>query len=309
MYHRVLTTDEMACTSSAAGIVVSRNTFQQHLAFLSRHFTVLRPEMFLDHLRARKAFPTASCLITFDDGWSDNYSNAYPLLKQAGVSATIFLPTAFIDTPRQFWQERMTRLLMQLHKILCSNTAAPVIKVGQQDLRDLLRGSPDKARGAIDQFVRSFKNQSMSEIDQLLEDLESTVNTRRRDTMDAGLDGFMNWDQIRRMAADGIAFGSHAVTHRLLDQLELPAVEVELTESRAVIEQHIEKPVNLLAYPNGNHNPDVARCAERCGYAAAFTTRPGSVSAMDNPYTLVRVNVHEGFRHPPVLMAVMLGIF
>lgn len=59
-------------------------------------------------------FPPRSCLITFDDGWKDNYTYAYPVLKRHHIPALIFLTTDFIGTSRAFWHEQLGDLLSKV---------------------------------------------------------------------------------------------------------------------------------------------------------------------------------------------------
>lgn len=309
MYHRVLTDDELLRSHSTGSIVVTRDTFQRHLAFLNRHFQILSPDEFLRHLARHEPLPDAACLITFDDGWSDNYHNAYPLLRQHSVPATIFLPTSFIGTRRQFWQERMTRLLRQLYRQKSGDPSAQQTVLAGRDLGAIFRDTDEDTREGIDRLVRTFKSRPIEEIDHFCAALSQALPAHDQLLDEPGIDGFMDWNQVREMSENGVTFGSHAVSHRLLDLLETPDVESELGESRSEIERQVGAPVRLLAYPNGNFNADVVRSAVGAGYAAAFTTRPGTVSREDPPFTLARINVHEGLRHPPVLLAFMVGVF
>src|SRR5690554_7133710 len=81
-YHRVLSDEERRNSFSNQAIVVSPRTFERQLRFLKRHCKLLSAADFERHLRERKPFATGSCLITFDDGWRDNYTNALPILRR-----------------------------------------------------------------------------------------------------------------------------------------------------------------------------------------------------------------------------------
>ena len=87
MYHRVLTDDELLRSHSTGSIVVTRDTFQRHLAFLNRHFQILSPDEFLRHLARHEPLPDAACLITFDDGFQDCVDYAVPILQTHGFTA------------------------------------------------------------------------------------------------------------------------------------------------------------------------------------------------------------------------------
>src|SRR5688572_8924764 len=79
MYHRVLTGDERSRCGSHPGIVVDRETFALQMDVLKRQFVVLSLDEFTDRVERRQPFPPSSCLITFDDGWRDTFTNALPI--------------------------------------------------------------------------------------------------------------------------------------------------------------------------------------------------------------------------------------
>jgi hypothetical protein len=92
----VLTREQRLQTASQPGIVVEDKTFAMHMALLKRRFTVLTLDQFADRVTNRRVFGDSCCLITFDDGWIDNFDNALPVLRTHGLPAVIFLPVNFI---------------------------------------------------------------------------------------------------------------------------------------------------------------------------------------------------------------------
>ena len=111
MYHRVLTEDAEARSWSHPGIVVRAATFANQIAVVRRHFTPLTVDAFVGHLRDGRPFPPGACLVTFDDGWLDTGTVAWPILRDAQVPAVVFLPSDYIGTGAMFWQERLRALL------------------------------------------------------------------------------------------------------------------------------------------------------------------------------------------------------
>jgi peptidoglycan/xylan/chitin deacetylase (PgdA/CDA1 family) len=99
MYHRVLREDEVPA-SIDPGMYVLSSAFERHLKYLAQTFTLVGLEEILAWMEGRVAFARPPCAITFDDGWSDNYRNAWPLLRRFGAPATIFLITGQIGAPQ-----------------------------------------------------------------------------------------------------------------------------------------------------------------------------------------------------------------
>jgi peptidoglycan/xylan/chitin deacetylase (PgdA/CDA1 family) len=97
MYHRVLAQAEVP-SDIDPGMYVTAEAFERHLRYLSAHHEVVSLQDLGEWLGGRRTFNRIPCVITFDDGWVDNFTRAFPLLVQFGMSATIFLVTELIGT-------------------------------------------------------------------------------------------------------------------------------------------------------------------------------------------------------------------
>ena len=111
MYHRVIDREDRDKAYSHPGIIVETSTFERHLRFLRTHFHVASLREFRDRMISGRPFAKRTCLITFDDGWQDNYTHAFPLLAKHELPATIFLTSGFVGTGRRFWQESLAHSL------------------------------------------------------------------------------------------------------------------------------------------------------------------------------------------------------
>ena len=277
-YHRVLSGDELTSTWSHPGIIVEVGNFERQMQFLTRHYPPVdaaQPDLW------RPAGPARS-LITFDDGWRDNFTNALPVLQRKKVSALLFVATDFVDGDRPFWQERLGGLMAESLRRDPTGSDLP------GEVPRIFEPAAD-VRIAVHAVIEHFRTAPYAEIDKVIASLE-----RCRQAPGTGdTDTFLSWDEIDQMNPEGISIGSHTCSHRLLTRLERSELNAELIRSRSTLEEKLGRPVIALAYPGGAVNDTVAEAAHAAGYRYAFTTAPGSVSGQD-PMFLPRMNVHQG---------------
>jgi peptidoglycan/xylan/chitin deacetylase (PgdA/CDA1 family) len=115
------------------------------------------------------------------------------------------------------------------------------------------------------------------------------------------------WEEIRELAAAGVAIGSHTRHHRRLTQLGAAEREVELVGSLAELRQQVSGAASVIAYPNGDHDDEVCAATAAAGYEAAFTTEKGRNDAATDPYRLRRVSVHGADGALAVFWKVLTG--
>lgn len=310
MYHRVLTLEERSKAGSHHAVAVDSRTFAWQMALLKRRFNVLSVEEFARCLEERVPFPRSSCLITFDDGWRDNLSNALPILRRHALPALIFLPMNYIGTTRVFWQEALMHLLA---RIIVHVRAQPSRRraferlLEPAGLRDVLGIDAPDPRPAIVTRLAAEKRARAS----YLRDLPAALARELGASIEelAATDGFMGWGDVQEMAAHGIAFGSHGAEHLLMTEVPAAEARADIRASKAMFDARINHPVPTFSYPNGYHTPEIVEAVRRCGYRLAFGTRRGFVSSADDRFTIARLNVHESVTStPPTFLARVLGL-
>ncbi len=299
-YHRVIPSDEIAGCPSNPGIVVSLRAFEEQMRFLRRHFRPLSLDRFVSTVVARSSFEPRSCLVTFDDGWRDNFDHALPILEKYEMPAVLFLATGYVGTDRTFWQELMTESLRTIrrHREKISGESPPAM------LKPCLAPADDVARAAITRLVASFKRSTPEEIERFQAELERLAGGP------PGADRqFMNWDEVAAMRNAGVEVGCHGVNHLLLsDDRTDAAFEVE--ESRRVLKERLGASPSSFCYPNGDYDRNSVEVVRRAGFSVAFSTDRGYVSMADDPYLLKRNNIcEEATRTVPMFLARIAGIW
>jgi peptidoglycan/xylan/chitin deacetylase (PgdA/CDA1 family) len=122
----------------------------------------------------------------------------------------------------------------------------------------------------------------------------------------AGDEPLASWEELERLAAAGVAIGSHTRRHALLPELDAAALADELEGSRHDLEERLPS-VALLAYPHGRSDAASRSAAGAAGYRAAFTTEPGRNGAGTDPYRLRRIGVKSWDSRLSFLWKVVTG--
>jgi peptidoglycan/xylan/chitin deacetylase (PgdA/CDA1 family) len=311
MYHRVLSLDERRDTGSHPGIVVTRKTFARQIAVLKRQFVPLSLDEFAERMERRLPFASSSCLVTFDDGWHDNFTNALPILRHHGVPAVVFLPVNFVGQQRLFWREALTHLMVELvHRgrrdPSVTKRCEPLLRsIG---LERVLEATGTDPRPFVIDVIASHTGLKTQAVEPLLMVLSAELGICVEDLRTP--DTFIDWEQAEAMSRDGIAFGGHGADHRLLTDIGPDAADREIGAAREMMRRTFNDTVPTFSYPNGNWNPEVVDRVKRSGYRLAFTTVPGFVSCDDDRFTVKRLNVHESATDStPMFLARVVGLF
>lgn len=277
--HRVLDRSEWAQSSSPDGMIIREATFAALIEDLHTRFQFISLQELLTSVESGQNFPRPACHLTFDDGWRDNYTTAYPWLKKLGVPATIFLVTGMLDSRGGFWVERLVRAWRDpAGRRSIESKFGGAVRSGQTDR-------------FLDHVIEYLKRRPARERRALLEECGISGDGKAQHYP---ADRMLSWPEIREMSRGGVEFGSHTVTHPLLTYEEDGALAEELRASKQTLEEGLGKPVRAFAYPNGDCNHRVRRTVQEAGYALAFTTERDIYHYRQDLYTIPRIMLHEG---------------
>jgi peptidoglycan/xylan/chitin deacetylase (PgdA/CDA1 family) len=210
-YHKI---DNPARDSLVRGGFTPPARFSRQMIYLKKQgFVFYTASALIEYFRQHNEFPANGITVTLDDGWKDNYTNAFPLLRQLGIKATIFLVASCID---------------------------------QVSAKALAEGEGGRAH--------------------------------------------LSREEILEMSEQGIEFGSHSMSHKLLHQIPAEEVKYEVEESKRQLENLLQKPCKVFAYPAGYFSETARRMVESAGHIAAFSTTLGPVDRLDL-YALNRIEI------------------
>ena len=256
----------------------SQAAFERQVGWLGRNFDVVSESDLLSLVRAGR-FQGRYAAITFDDGYSDNYTLAYPVLRATNTPAIFFICPDIINQRRVGWWDVIAYLVKRSAKKSVTIRGTDFAIAGNR-------------RDAIRQLQGLMKLRKATETAGLLEEISAACGVP---LPDARLESeqFMTWEQVREVNANGVAIGSHTHTHRVLATLDEPSQRWELEQSKQELERQLQKTVRTLAYPVGGYEhfmPPTMRTAAECGYEGAFSFHTGAnYSGGLNPYNLKRI--------------------
>ena len=293
-YHRVVTADDIQRHYIEPGMYVLRDVFEMQIRWLVEHYDVISFSELFQRWQAHVWDPEkAYCVLTFDDGWLDNYRYAFPILKKYQVPATIFLPTNYIGSNEWFWTEKISFLLTHLSQSCVTATqrarAGCIIAEASGGASRGHNGQNDQVVTPIDEIIGRCKILIPGQIDSVINRLSDVLEIsfpNERVTV--------NWDEVAEMANHGISFGSHSCSHHLMTRLSEEAVRFELEESDRILRSMTRGYIPVFCYPNGDNNDTIQQMVRSCQYMGAVGTKGGvETSRPNNVFQLNRIGMHN----------------
>ena len=219
--------------------MVTPESFRKHLDIVRQYFEIIHLSEWLDRNSRKLPLPGKACAITFDDGWADNYEFAFPILRETGIPATVFLVSDMVGTGTIFWPERLARIV---------NAVALDLP---QSWSDQTLGWLRNARTSYDFSDRAPTAEEISQLIAHAKAFPDQEIHQRLDTIEASLHltsnhhppSLLNWEQIAEMTDAGLVeAGSHTCHHiRLNDSTPDSIVEKEIIASKENIEKHTKQ--------------------------------------------------------------------
>ncbi|GAB2506799.1 hypothetical protein GCM10027084_21710 [Pseudoxanthomonas sangjuensis] len=241
-YHRVLeSTEPHGFSFDTELISASADAFREQMAHLRRHFSPMRFGEVLERIERGRTLPKDAVLVTFDDGYDDNYRVAFPILRELDMSAMFFVSTGHIDSGRPYAYDWLVHMI-------CS-TRADRLRAPELGLDRALGATLAERRAQAAELLDRLKGLRDERQAALIARLEVEWNMPRRQGHPDCRP--MTWEQLREMHRDGMEVGSHGVHHRMLAKLPRERMVAEVKESKATLERELGAPVDVLSYPVG----------------------------------------------------------
>ena len=282
-YHRIDTPDRADFDSFKPNVSATPQDFENQMEYLAKWFNVVSLKDIVDWLDGRKDLPPYAALITFDDGYLDNYTAAFPILRKYNFPALIFLTTEHIGTDAPFYWDMAAYCF--------SHTANDHLTFPDGHVESW--SNPNQLERISQNWIEVMKTLPQAEKQIYVENLPVLLGVSIPGGFFQKL--MMNWDQAREMQKSGIEFGAHTMHHPILTRISLEQVREEVAGSKSRIEEELGERVLGFAYPNGqvsDLNEEIEGIVAGSGIRAAFTLLSGPTSQVEvkrNPYAVRRI--------------------
>lgn len=281
----------------------SGGDLRRHLLHLQRYYHVMHLEEALQTLYA----PTPShdrrtpLVLTFDDGYHDNYTHAFTLVRSLRVPITIFLVPGYLESGDYFWWGEGHRLVKR----------ATVDEFVLDGRKYHLKQEADQLAHLIDARLRHAV--SVAERETFLHAIREQLAVPAIVTVDEEGNRPLTWTEVKEMEQGGwVSFGAHTMHHPVLAYLKEPAeVHSEVSECRRVLAEQLGHPIRTFAYPIGRFEhigENAVQAVQAAGYDWAVTTVHGINTPESDPYRLGRI-LGDVSRHWLVMAAEVSGIW
>ena len=250
LFHRVIGKDD-----DPWRLEIRPQLFEQYMSYIADHYNVARFEDDWSWVKEK------TIVVTFDDGYWDNYRYALPILEKYHVPATIFVSTANLGTGREFWWDRLARLVSEEELVTIRNR---------------------------------LRQMSPAERDAALDDIEKRA-VISREALET--DRALNTEELKKLAdSEFITIGGHTVNHNALMYQSLEEQKDEIEVSKQTIERIIGKEITTFSYPFGQrdtYSDETIEILRECGFQKAASTLPELAGSDVDPFEVPRIGQPE----------------
>ncbi|MBS1814202.1 MAG: polysaccharide deacetylase family protein [Acidobacteria bacterium] len=253
--------------------------FDQQVRSIKKQMPIVSGEELENLVLGGRPLKRMYAAITFDDGYLDNYTEAFPVLKANDCTAAFFLVVDYAGKALVPWWDEIAHLIRM-------TDAKEIVLTYPAELHVVLG---EDREPAIHKVLTHYKRPDNIDPERMMGELRAQCHVGVPEVQQR----FLSWEQAREMAAAGMVIGSHTVSHMVLSQLSAERQREELVVSKRRIEAEIGRAVTQLAYPVGTRlafRKQTEEIAYEAGYKLCFSFYGG----VNQPQTLQPTNILRG---------------
>ena len=300
MYHQVSTVE-----SDIWDIAVSPSRFHQHLQVFKQFAPVISSQELVMRLQTN-TLRRRSIVITFDDGYANNFTCAVPLLTKFQLPATFFIVANTLTSASAYWWDELEQIFLvqrylpslfslrlrdgrQLNYDLGNEySLSESLRAIHQQWKARFTPPPTRRADLYHLLWQSLKSLPYADQQAAMADVRSWAQT------DASLvlPSTMSLAQLQDLRQNPLfTIGAHTLTHPALAAHPSAVQQREMQLSKQRLSHWLATDIDILAYPYGNCTAATVDLARTTAFAAAFTTQAQTITNSANPYRLGRFQI------------------
>jgi peptidoglycan/xylan/chitin deacetylase (PgdA/CDA1 family) len=289
-YHGVTNNRKNDGIKNAQGNHIYIKKFERQIKYLSKKYNFIPLEALIESIKKQAKLPAYSAVITMDDGYKNNYTNAFPIFKKYNVPAAIFLTTNLIGTNNLLWRDKIEYAI--------DNTSIEefVSDINEKRYNYNLKGQKNKS--ATEKHLRNLiKTLTEEEKSKVIKQIIKALGVDADDVNNVDEDyKLLNWDEVKQMQKAGIRFGSHTENHIILTRVSKNKANEEVIKSKEKIQRKLGENIEFFSYPNGtkdDFNAEIKQMLKDLNFSCAVSLIYGMNDLNTDLYELKRIGVNN----------------
>lgn len=268
----------------------SCNEFETALKKLGKKYSFISIDTAVRMLSGKEKLRPYSMVLTFDDGYSNNFSHAWPVLKKYRGEMTVYVATNYVKNRKAFWIDHIDYALFTLR----GHGKVEVLIAEQVYTFDLsTKESHEKSFANFRAFAKSLHFEDDYKFLKALEDVAMQLEVRSGHSISEILESDPWSRPVKEeelgSLEEGLHIGAHTVSHIRTTHVDDQALLDELHRSRTYLEKAVGKKCDHFCYPNGDFNQNSINAVKKSGYHSAVSCKIGSNCVGDDMFALKRL--------------------
>lgn len=242
------------------------SVFEKQIDYLSKHFEIISIEEF-ERRYDTNSFTNREIVLTFDDGYANNFTVVEPILSGLGLPFTIFVSTDHIENGWYYptsvnrivtlGSSGLKKLELKSENLIFDLSTQEARNNAFLEIKKKLRSYPvDKVKIITNELIKNLSNNEWFELQEKYKSVKP-----------------MTWAEVKMLSDKGVTIASHCKWHTCChENQQIEVVRAEIEESKSIIENHLNKKCNYFAYPTGNYT-DFSNDVVRDTYSMGFSTK------------------------------------
>jgi peptidoglycan/xylan/chitin deacetylase (PgdA/CDA1 family) len=288
-YHSICADAAARPAYVSRSISVPVRMFEQQVRRLSRKYRCQSLDEVVERIEQGRPLAARTVVLTFDDGYLDNYTLALPVLAKYRVPATIYLVSSTLTHRKPMWTSLMR------YAFGTTTLTKASLPDGSGSLAHFALATPEERDAAARRYTNVLNILPAVRRDALLDDILAGLGID--DRPEAGR-WFVSAEQVNEMKRFGVTFGAHTVTHPNLPGIDRTEAKREIEVSKSDLEACLGEPIRHFSYPNSgalypHFDATIENQVRAAGFRSAATSVGGALRGDTNLFRMERIDVNR----------------